>query len=200
MLWSEDDKEEYFLVPPVEDKPPPDRESWASSVLSEDKPEQERVWKGQEALRRASFCSKFFFNWSQPVLAAANKQQLMIEHCGNLRSEEQVAHLIPELYRHYTDYMRRSKNGGYSFMRAIFRVFTWEIAFTLFLSTLVCVLSMLAPYFVFYIVNYISSPDWACPNEPGHSWCNLKEGVIYSAGLVLSQLLMYMIQEHMIYT
>jgi hypothetical protein len=66
------------------------------------------------------------------------------------------------------------------------------------LNTIIAILTFGSPFLVLKMITFITTPD-PYPDLAPNSWPNIKWGVYYSLALVLSQLLAYLLQEHMFY-
>lgn len=99
---------------------------------------------------------------------------------------------------HYQRYKAESDNAPNALLKAIFRTFAQEICWQMVLNTIIALLTFGSPFFVMFLIDFITSPN-PYPELPPNCWENIRWGVYYSLALVFSQLLAYLLQEHMFY-
>jgi hypothetical protein len=66
------------------------------------------------------------------------------------------------------------------------------------LNTIIASLTFGAPFLVLLLINFIQAEN-TYPDLPPNCWANIEWGVYYSLALVLSQLVAYILTEHMFY-
>ena len=80
-------------------------------------------------------------------------------------------------------------------MKAVFRAFARDVTWQLIFGFLVSVLQFVAPWLVLKLTQFIKEGV----DKPELNWENVQPGVIYSGALVASQLLSFVLTEHLTY-
>ena len=94
---------------------------------------------------------------------------------------------------HYNRYHEAgSKN---SLFKATFRAFAKDVCLQMVLGFFTAVLNFTSPYLILKLTAFIQEGE----NKPELTWENVKPGVIFSSALIGTQLLSYILSEHMYY-
>lgn len=94
---------------------------------------------------------------------------------------------------HYDRYTEQgSKNALF---RATFRAFASSVCMQIVLGFISAVLMFASPWLILELTAFIKDGG----NDPELTWDNVREGVIYAGLLCGSQLLAYIVGEHMSY-
>jgi hypothetical protein len=121
-----------------------------------------------------------------------------VEQLGYLRACDTVEMNLAICEQHYTRYLATSNNGENSLLKAVFRTYAQEICWQMVLNTVIAVLTFGSPFLVLKMITFITTPN-RYPDLAPNCWQNIEWGVYYSLALVFSQLLAYLLQEHMFY-
>ena len=112
---------------------------------------------------------------------------------GRLRDKDSVESDLERLKFHYDRYIAQGNKNA--LIKATFRAFASSIAIQGTLGLIVAILSFLSPYLILKLVAFINEGS----DKPDLNWENARPGVIYSGILVGTQVLSYIIGEHMSY-
>lgn len=121
-----------------------------------------------------------------------------MEQLGDLRPIDTVEMSLQIAENHYQRYLAQSNNDANSLLKAVFRTFAQEICWQMVLNTIIALLTFGAPFLIMKLITFITSEN-KYPDLPPNCWQNIEWGVYYSIALVLSQLLAYLLTEHMFY-
>ena len=112
---------------------------------------------------------------------------------GESSESDKVQNDLINLERHYKRYKEAGKSNA--LMKAAIRAFGRLLMWQCFMGTVSAALQFTSPYLIFRLINFIKNGD----ENPGLSWDAISEGVYLSAALSITQIVSYIINEHMMY-
>ena len=112
---------------------------------------------------------------------------------GMPREKESVESDLQKLEIHYKRYKQlRSKNA---LLRGVIRAFTRDLCLQFFMGTTTAAFQFASPYIIYRLINFIKDSG----DNPGLEWDKISEGVYLCIALLLTQIMAYMVNEHMYY-
>ena len=112
---------------------------------------------------------------------------------GESSEKDKVENDLVNLERYYKRY--RDAGKSHALIKAAIASFGRDLSIQICLGTIIAALQFSSPYLVYRLITFVQNGE----ENPGLEWDAIKEGVYLSSILAGTQLLAYIIAEHMMY-